>query len=199
MISNILSALKPNHWRDLYRDFRNYHYEYDDDNNLLISTVKLAGSYETLAPDGLGAIKTSNLITTEGANHLLSVGVAGGSQVGTWYVGIFSGNVSVTDALTAATFASATTELTTQYSESTRVAYVEAAPAAKSVNNTSNPSVFTAAATNVNIWGVGLLSSSTKGGTTGTLLSVSKYPSVRTLPSIGDTIAIRYVLTLSNS
>jgi hypothetical protein len=199
MMFGIVNALLPRHWRELYRHFRNFNYEYDDKNNLLISHAKIGGVYETFAPDGLGWVATPNLITTEGANHLLSVGVAGGSQVGPWYVAPFSGNVTVADTWVAATFAATATELTSQYSESTRVAFTESVPASKSTNNTANPATFTAASDNVNIWGVGLLSSSTKGGTSGTLLSAAKYSSVRNLPTTGDTIAIKYTLTLANS
>jgi len=196
---SVLNALKPRHWRELYRHFRNFKYEYDDNNDLLISHTRISGVYEIEAPDGLGVTVASNLITTEGANYLLSCGVGGGAQFGTFYVAPFSGNVSIVDTLTAATFASATTELTTQYSEATRVAFVESVPASKSTNNTANPAVFTAATTNVSIWGVGLLSSATKGATAGVLLSAAKYGTVRSLPTAGDQLSAKYTLTLANS
>lgn len=197
--ATFFSSLAPRHWRDLYRHFRNFKYDYDDNNDLLISHARIRGVYECDAPDGLGRVQTSNLLTTEGMNHLLSVGVAGGSQVGTWYIAPFSGNVSILDTLTAATFAATTTELTTQYSEATRVAFVESVPAAKSTNNTANPAVFTTASDNVSIWGIGLLSVSTKGATSGTLLSAAKYSTVRSLPTTGDQLSVKYTLTLANS
>ena len=199
MMQSFFSSLHPKFWRELYRNFRNYHYEYNDEGDLLISHAKIKGVYNTYAADGLGSVETPNLITTEGANHLLSVAVGNGSQVATWYIAPFSGNVSVADTWTAATFAATATELTSQYSEATRVAFNEAVPSAKSTTNDANPAVFTAATTNVNIWGVGLLSTSTKGGTSGTLLSTAKYSTVRNLPSASDTIAIKYTLTLSNA
>lgn len=195
----IIQALQPRHWRELYRHFRNFNYEVDDENNLLISHAKISGVYEIEAPDGLGVQRVANLLTTEGCNHLLSVGVAGGSQVGTWYIAPFSGNVTVADTWTAATFAATATEITTSYSESTRVAFVESTPASKSTNNSSNPAVFTSNTTNVLIWGIGLLSSSTKGSTSGTLLSAAKYSTVRSLPASGDQLSVAYTLTLANS
>lgn len=192
------AALPSRHWRELGRKFRNHQWERNDDGDLLISHAKISGVWESEAPDGMGRVVSHNLITTEGANAMLSVAVGGGTQYATWYIAPFSGNVSVTDAWTAANFAATATELTTQYSEGTRVAFSESVPASKSTNNTANPAVMTAATTNVNVWGLGLLSSSTKGATSGILLSAAKYPTVRTLPAIGDTLGLKYTLSLSN-
>lgn len=197
-LRNLVSQLTPKYWRELYRLYRNHQWERDDEGNLLISHAKIGGVYETFAPDGLGCVRTRNLITTEGANHMLSVAVGSGTQYSTWYIAPFSGNISVTDTLTAATFASATTELTTQYSEASRVAFTESVATSKSTNNMSNPATFTAGSDNVNIWGIGLLSTSAKGSTSGVLLSAAKYSTVRNLPLTGDTIAVKYTLSLSN-
>jgi hypothetical protein len=195
---SVLKALKPKHWRELYRHFRNFNYEYDDDNNdLLISHARIGGVYEIDAPDGLGITVAHNLLTTEGCNALLSCGVAGGTQYGTWYIAPFSGNVTVLDTWTAATFAATATEITA-YAEGNRVAFVESVPASKSANNTANPAVFTAATTNVSIWGVGLLSSATKSSTAGVLLSAAKYSTVRSLPTAGDQLSVKYTITLAN-
>jgi len=198
-LSTIASRLQPKHWRNLARLFRNHQWEANDDGEILIGHARISGAYETLAPDGLGSIVTKNLWTIEGMNYLLSAGMGNGVQVGTWYVAPFSGNVTITDTLTAATFASATTELTTQYSEASRVTYTESVPANRSTNNTANPAVFTSASDNVNIWGIGLLSISTKGSTSGILLSAAKYSTVRNLPVTGDQISVKYTVTLSNS
>lgn len=198
-LSTFAASLQPKHWKNLARLFRNHAWERNDDGEILIGHACISGTYETYAPDGLGSIVTKNLLTTEGCNHLLSVGVAGGSQTATWYVAPFSGNISVVDTITAATFASATTELTTQYSESTRVAFTESVPAAKSTNNTASPAVFTSAVDSVSIWGIGLLSISTKASTSGVLLSVAKYTTVRTLPTTADQLSVKYTLTLANS
>jgi hypothetical protein len=197
-LQGIISALPSRHWRELGRIFRNHRYERNDDGDLLIAHAKFSGVWECTAPDGQGTVVSRNLLTTEGANHLLSVAVAGGTQYTTWYIAPFSGNVTVLDTWTAATFAAAATELTTQYSEGTRVAFTESVPSAKSTNNTSNPATITAASDSVSIWGLGLLSSSTKGATSGVLLSAVKYSTVRTLPTTGDTIGLKYTMTLSN-
>jgi hypothetical protein len=198
-LNTFVSRLQPKHWRNLARMFRNHQWEANDDGEILIGHARISGAYETLAPDGLGSVVTRNLLTTEGINHLLTACVGNGVQVGTWYVAPFSGNVTIADTLTAATFASATTELTTQYSEASRVTYQESVPANKSTSNTENPAVFTSAAGNVNIWGIGLLSVSTKGSTSGVLLSAAKYSTVRNLPVTGDQLSVKYTLSLANS
>jgi len=198
-IQSLIQQLHPRHWRELGRLFRNHRWERNDDGEILISHARIGGVFECDAPDGLGVVQTPNLITTEGCNYLLSVGIANGTQHTTFYVAPFSGNVAVADTLTAANFASTQTELTTQYSESTRVAFVESTPASKSTNNTASPATITAAADNVTIWGAGLLSLSTKGGTTGVCLAAAKYSTARTLALTGDTIGIKYTLTLANN
>ncbi len=200
MIKDFLASLAPRHWKELARFFRNHKWERNDDGDILISHARISGIYETFANDGKGVVATPNLITTEGANYLLSAGIANGTVYTTFYVAPFSGNVAVVDTLTAANFTATQTELTnTHYSETTRVAFVEATPASKSTNNTVSPATFTAATDAVTIWGVGLLSTSTKSATTGVLLSAAKYGSVRTLSTAGDTLGVKYTMTLANA
>jgi hypothetical protein len=193
-----LASLHPKHLREFSRLFRNHKYERNDDGDILIASARISGVLETTAPDGLGATISHNIWTTQGFNAMLAVTLANGTQYSTWFMAPFSGNVTPVDTMTAATFSAAVTELTTQYSQATRVEFVESAPASKSTSNTASPAVFTSAVDNVNIWGVGLLSSSGKGATSGVLLSYSKYATVRNLPTTGDTLGVRYTLTLQN-
>ncbi len=138
-----------------------------------------------------------NLFTTEGLNYLLDAGVHDGVKVSTFYVAPFSGNVTVLSTWTAANFTANSTEFT-NYDEATRVEYVETAPASGSVNNTSNKADFTISAGGGTMWGAGLLSNSTKSGTTGTLLSAAKFTAARTLLET-DVISFGYTLTLTSS
>ncbi len=183
--------------REFRRLFSNHRWDVSDDGDILIGGARIGGVFECEAPDGLGVIRTKNLITTEGGNYLLSAGIAGGTQYATFYVAPFSGAASVTGALTAANFASTQTEITTGYSEANRVAYVESVPSGMSLNNTSNPATVTAAIDNLVIRGVGLLSTATKGATTGVLLAAANYTTARTLPTTGDTLGVKYTLSLT--
>jgi len=203
---NIAALLAPRHWRNLARLFRNHDWERNDDGEILIAHAKIGGVFSTFAPDGLGEVETHNLLCIEGINYLLSCGVGNGvgsnTSPSSFYVAPFSGVAEPSQDWAASgtyAFATTATELTTQYSEATRVAFVDSVPASRSVNNTASPAEFTAATDNVNIRGIGLLSSSTKGTTSGILLSVAKYASVRNLPTTGDKISIKYTLTLANS
>jgi hypothetical protein len=199
-LRNLFSAVPSRFMRDLRRLVANHRWAVNDDGDLLLGHARISGVYDTWAPDGLGWVQTKNLLTTEGCNYLLSAGIGNGTAYGTFYVAPFSGNVAVADTLTAATFATTQSELTnTHYSETTRVTYVESTPASKSLNNTASPATITAATDNVSIWGIGLLSTSTKSATTGVLLSAAKYSTVRTLVTTSDTIGIKYTLTLANS
>ena len=139
---------------------------------------------------------SSNIVSTEGLNHLLSVGLAGGSQVGTWYVAPFEGNYTPVAGLTAATFTAAATECTA-YDEATRVAYVEAAPSGGVITNSASRAVFTINASKT-LYGAALVSASAKSSTSGTLLAAARFSSSRAVVD-NDEVAIAYTLTLTSS
>jgi len=195
----ITQALKPKYWRDLYRHFRNFNYDVNERGELLIAHATIKGVYQVTAPDGLGTQKYPNLLTTEGINYLLSAAIGNGTRYTAFYLAPFSGNITLADTLTAATFSSTATELTTQYSQATRVEFVESVPASKTTHNTSNPAVFTTASDSVSVWGCGLLSSSTKASTSGVLLTAVKYGTVRSLPTTGDQLSVTYSVSLANA
>ena len=200
-LKSFFAALAPRDWRELGRFFRNHRWEQADDGAVLIGHARIQGLYETLAPDGLGWQQTPNLMTVEGINYLLSVGICGGSGTAAskFYIAPFSGNVAVVNTLTATNFTATQSEISAGYSETTRVEFIESAPAGGSINNTANPATITSATDNLTIWGLGLLSVSTKSATTGVLLSAAKYTTSRTLPTTSDTLGIKYTLTLANS
>ena len=193
------NTLTPKYWRELARLFRNHKWERNDDGEILISHATIGGVFECDANDGLGVVITRNKVMTEGMNYLLSAGIAGGTVYTTFYVAPFSNNVDPVVGLTAATFSTTQAELTTEYSETTRVAFVESTPSGGGTNNTASPATITAATDSVSIWGLGLISATAKSATTGVLLAASKYSTVRTLPTASDTLGIKYTLTLANS
>lgn len=186
--------------KSLMRSIGNHRFEESNEGIYFPSEkLSLCGEYEHFAPDGLGWLKDKNLLPTEGLNHILETEFRAGTPVTTWYMAIASGNVTVLSTWTAANFAANATELTTQYSESTRVAYTPAAASSGSINSSAAKSVFTAATTSVSVWIAALLSLSTKGGTTGTLASAAKFSAVRTLPAVSDQLSIGYTLTMTST
>lgn len=196
-----LSSFKSKHLREFSRFLRNGRYEQTEAGLVLPDAgVVLSGEFRSFTEsDGLGLTIDRNMVTTEGLNHLLDVLLHGSTQYTTWYLAPWTDNVSVQLTWTAATFASAAGELTTQYSQSTRVAFVEAAAAAGVTNNTASPATFTSAVDNVVIRGLGLLSHSTKGSTSGVLYSAVKYGTARTLVTTDDSIALTYQVTVANA
>lgn len=199
MILQLLKGVvSPGVYRDFLRHIRNFNFDVNDAGDLLVARVAFNNQVVAIMPDG-SEVTTKNLVTTEGLNHFLDVVLHGTSAISTWYVAPFAGNVTPSLTWTAANFNSNATELSTEYSEATRVEYVEAAASGGSTNNTASPATITAAQDSVNIWGAGLLSVSTKQSTAGVLLAAAKYGTVRTLATTSDTLGIKYTLALSNS
>lgn len=183
-LSDSALAIPRRIWRDLRRLIRNKRYEWDDDGTLLVGTAGFK-NFNDHCVDGGPWRRDPNLATTEGKNHFLDVVLHGSSQITTWYVAPFSGNVSPTAAWTAANFTATATE-TTAYSESTRVAYDEAAASSGVITNAASPAIFTASSAPLTIWGCGLLSAAAKSSTTGTLLFASKYAVSESLNNVGS-------------
>lgn len=152
--------------------------------------------------NGLDLQFSPNLVPTEGLNHLLSVACNGGTAVATWYLGLYSGNVSPASTWTAANVASNATEITSTsegYSGSTRKEFTEAAPSGGAISNTASKAAFTiATATQLSVYGAFLASASARGATTGTLLSATKFASQRLLND-ADVFNLGYTLTLTSS
>lgn len=184
--------------RELAFALRNFKYEQTEQGDIYVPAGRLliSGVYGHDV-NGQDYREDKNLIPTQGLNHILTIVVANGTQVTTWYIAPFSGNVTVLATWTAANFTSNSTEFT-NYDESTRVQYQEGTASSGSINNSSNKAAFTIASGGGTVWGAGMLSVSTKSATTGTLLSAAKFSSARTLVE-DDVINIQYTLTLTSS
>ena len=146
--------------------------------------------------DLIARVMGSNIIPTEGLNHMLDVVLHGGTPVGTWYVALFEGNVTPGASLTAANFTSTTTECTA-YDEATRVEYKEGIPSGGAIDNSSNRAVFTMNATKT-VYGGALLSVSTKSSTSGTILAAARFATSRNVVD-DDELSVRYSLTLTSA
>jgi hypothetical protein len=185
------------HRREFARAVANHKYEVSP-HGLFFPAQKLfiGGAMETTL-NGRDPDVSPNIIPTEGLNHLLSILVAGGTQVNPWYVALFSGNVTPGASYTAANFASNATEITTGYSETTRVPYVDGTIAAGAVDNDASRAEFTSTATQT-VYGGALLSVETKGSTSGTLLAAARFSASRAMVS-GDTLQVKYTLSATSS
>lgn len=190
------------HSREFAAALRNHQYEVSDAGIHFPKQKVTASGLYTHSVNGMDEREDGNIVVTEGLNHTLGVVLNGVTAVPTWYFGLFSANVTPVNTWTAANFTANATELvsnTEGYSETTRQAFVEAAAAAGSINNTASKAAFTiATATTVTVWGAGLMSSNIKGGTTGTLMSAAKFDAARTLYDT-DVFNLGYTLTLTSS
>ena len=143
----------------------------------------------------------ANLLPTEGLTYLMSL-LGAGTKLTPWYIALYSGAYTPTSGLTAANFTSTTTEITSGsegYTESTRVTWTPGTAASGSINNTASPAAFTIiTASTLTVNGVGMLSASAKGATTGTLVSATRFSAARSLNNT-DVFQVKYTLSLTSS
>jgi len=144
----------------------------------------------------IAEFEDANLVTNEGLNYLLNAGVAGAGQLTNWYVGLFSGNYTPQATDIAANIATNSTEWT-GYSESGRQAYTAPVTTTQSLTNSAAAATFTQSSAGT-IYGAFIVSSATKGGTTGTLLAAAQFSSAKTVAP-GDLLVMTYTVGASSS
>lgn len=146
-----------------------------------------------------------NIIPDEGLNHFLNVVLKGpsgaGTQITSWYLMLHSGSGTPTAALTAANYNATLSEITSGsegYSESTRVQWVgDAVDTVNTevVNDTTAATFTIVTASSLAVNGAGLTSVSTKGSTSGVLLSAGKFGATRNLSNT-DEFNLKYKVDL---
>ena len=196
------------HAPEFRRALRNHKWEATDDGGILFPEQgAIAHGYFTISVNGGPEELSKNMLVTEGLNKMLGVHYNADTPISAWYLALFTGNVSVAANWTAANFAANATEntLTTEgYTNATRPAFTPyAAPSAGAISNMDGSGngkvVFTfATASSVVVRGCALVSTSTRGGTTGVLNSASRLPADKTL-SNGETLAVGYTIGLTSS
>jgi len=139
-----------------------------------------------------------NIVVNEGLNYTLDSAFSAGTPITAWYIGLFKNNYTPQASDVASTFPGigVANEATTEYSQSTRVAWVEAGVTSQVITNTASPAVFTFASP-IAIYGAFLASVSTKASTSGKLAAASKFASVRNMLA-ADVLNVTYTLTISS-
>lgn len=145
--------------------------------------------------------RTPNLIVTEGLAHILSVALGATAKPAGYFLALFSGAAAPAANWTAASFAAAASEITSMtegYTSPTRPAWTPpASTATASIDNMAAVAHLTmATAGTINVTGAALLTNSTRGGTTGVLISASKYAATRVFQN-GDTYDVGYRVSLT--
>ncbi len=137
-----------------------------------------------------------NLVVDQGLNYALNASFGQTSALTSWYIGLFEGNYTPVAGLTAATIAGLSTE-TTAYTSGTRPAWTTVAATSKQLTNGASRASFVFNATKT-IYGAFLVSSSTKGGTSGTLFSAARFTTAKQVDN-GDELLITYLLTAADA
>lgn len=140
-----------------------------------------------------------NIYTAEGYNYLLSAGIAGGTQVTTWYVALLKVNHIPASTDTYANSMGTANYESTDYSESSRPTWQPGTVANQSVDNSVNKASFTMGGTDTALYGTGLVSVSTKGDSgTGKLLAIGLFSTSVTGIQSGDIIKVTTTCTLTD-
>lgn len=134
----------------------------------------------------------TNLVVDQGLTHTLDRIFLNAAAITSWYLGIFETNYTPAADDTAANIAARSVE-STAYDELNRVLFQPGAIASNSIDNTANRATFTMNATKT-VYGVFLVSTNTKQGTLGTLLSVAKFTNARSVIA-GDELLVTYTMT----
>lgn len=144
--------------------------------------------------------KTANLIVTEGLAHILNVALGSTAKPAGYFLALFSGSAAPASNWTAASFAATAGEITSMtegYTNATRPAWTPANTSTGSIDNLAAVASLTiATASTLNVTGAAMLTNSTRGGTTGVLVSATKYAAARTFQA-GDTYDVGYRLNLT--
>lgn len=117
---------------------------------------------------------THNLIVSQGLNYLLEAATGGTSAIGSWYVAVFTGDVTVQASWTAANFATNATEFT-NYENANRPAWNASAVSGGARDSFANKAEFKSAENGVTLRGAALISSSSKGGASGILMGATRF------------------------
>lgn len=142
--------------------------------------------------------RADNLVVNEGISHILNVALGSKAKTAKYYLALFGGATAPAPTWTAANFAAVASEIvsgTEGYTNATRPEWVPVDTNGNSIDNMAAAAQLTIATSGtLTVTGAALLTNSTKGGTTGTLISASKYPVARTFQN-GDIYEIGYRLS----
>lgn len=174
--------------------------QFELENGVLVPAAKLAvtGRYDgQIIRNGevIEEFTEYNLVANEGLNSILNIHFNSASQITAWYMGVFEGNYTPTAGVTAATVASTSTE-STAYTNSTRPSFTTVSSTAQSVTNSASRAsfVFNAAKT---IYGAFVVSNNTKSGTSGSLFSIARFATARSVDN-GDELLLTYTFNIAS-
>ena len=165
-------------------------------------SVLAGGEYFGRVNGGAWEFEGKNLIPTEGLARILNVALGATAKPAGYYLALFSGAAAPASNWTASSFAAASSEITSMsegYTAATRPAWTPTPATGNSIDNFDAgvvANVTIATASSLNVTGAALLTTNTRGGTGGALISASKYAAPRTFQN-GDKYDIAYRISLT--
>lgn len=164
--------------------------------------IELKNRYRVVCRDSEGKtiweVSIPNLVTTEGKNDLLTNYFKGASYTAAFFVGLVSntGFTAYSAADTAAQIDGSNGWVESQvYSNSTRQAWTGGIASAGSIDNSLSLATFNISSSDT-IRGAFLVTSSTKGGTSGKLYGEADFGAAQPVVS-GNTLTVEIILTAS--
>ena len=158
------------------------------------------GEYFGRVNGGAWAKEGDNLIPTEGLAHILNVALGTTAKPAGLYLALFSGATAPAANWGAASFAAVASEIVSQtegYTAATRPVWTPVNTNTGSIDNMASVASLTiATASQLNVTGAALLTNSTRGGTTGALVSASLYAAPRVFQN-GDIYELGYRINLT--
>lgn len=161
----------------------------------LLERAMFSGRWNVVCKGKDGKVKwvddIENIVVNEGLNHLLDVTLSGATQDTTWFVGLTDGTPTVAAGDTLASHAGWVE--VTDYSESNRVAWVDAGASSQSVSNTASPAEFTIDDDAITVGGAFLAGVNT--GTSGVLYAAGAFTGGDKVLGTGDTLLVTATFT----
>jgi len=185
------------HGKEFQRALQQHQWENSDNGAILFPKMgaMIQGRYDYFSNEGERHESAHNLVPVAGLNYLLEAALRGGTSYSQFYLALFDGAYTPNPDLKAADFAVSSGELVSSsegYSESTRPLWQAGAADSGTMNNDANRATFTIVTSGqITIRGAALLSDSTKGGTSGILLSIARFPNDR-VEHNGDVFNLAY-------
>lgn len=140
---------------------------------------------------------SKNIVTDEGLDYLLDAGLAGGTQITTWFIALKDDTGDPVDG--SETYATPVFTEIENYDEAARPAWTAGTVSSQSVDNSGSAASFTISAT-VTVHGAALMSDNTKGDTAtagAVMYAVSNFSSSKALVD-NDTLEVTYTFTMAD-
>lgn len=145
-------------------------------------------------------VKSQNLVTNEGLTHLLNVALGTTPKPSGYFIALFGASASPQSSWNAQNFSSTASEIVSMsegYNGATRPKWTPENTGTNSIDNMKAVARFEIKTdSTLTVQGAGLLTSATKGGTDGVLVSAIKFNAPRVFQN-GDTYELGYRISLT--